>query len=99
MAGAHESHSAGECRQADQPHAPRELPLFIATIAVCFYIGYFGAGAKLFSSLTLLSLFGFQDLHDINSHESRGQHRRQRHGIHHLYCGGPGGVGVTACWP
>lgn len=49
-----------------QPHAPRRLPLFIATIAVCFYIGYFGAGAG-FLIMTLLSLFGFQDLHDINS--------------------------------
>ena len=47
-------------------HAPRSLPIFIATIAVCFYIGYFGAGAG-FLIMTVLSLFGFQDLHDINS--------------------------------
>jgi len=45
---------------------PRRVPLFIATVLVCFYIGYFGAGAG-FLIMTLLSLSGFQDLHDINS--------------------------------
>jgi hypothetical protein len=35
-------------------------------MAVCFYIGYFGAGAG-FLLITLLSLFGFQDLHEINA--------------------------------
>ena len=39
---------------------------FSATIAVCFYIGYFGAGAG-FLLITLLSLFGYQDLHEINA--------------------------------
>jgi uncharacterized membrane protein YfcA len=48
------------------PPAPRRLPVFIATMAVCFYIGYFGAGAG-FLIITLLSLFGFQDLHEINA--------------------------------
>ena len=33
---------------------------------VCFYIGYFGAGAG-FLIITLLSLFGYQDLHEINA--------------------------------
>jgi len=33
---------------------------------VCFYIGYFGAGAG-FLIITLLSLFGCQDLHQINA--------------------------------
>jgi hypothetical protein len=46
------------------PH--HRAPIFIATVLVCFYIGYFGAGAG-FLIITLLSLFGFQDLHDINS--------------------------------
>jgi uncharacterized membrane protein YfcA len=50
----------------DQPHAPRRLPVFLCTIVVCFYIGYFGAGAG-FLIITLLSLFGYQDLHEINA--------------------------------
>ena len=45
---------------------PRRLPLFLLTIVVCFYIGYFGAGAG-FLIITLLSLFGFQDLNEINA--------------------------------
>ncbi len=44
----------------------RRVPLFVATAAVCFYIGYFGAGAG-FVLITLLSLFGMQDLHEINA--------------------------------
>lgn len=48
------------------PHPPRRLPVFLSTIAVCFYIGYFGAGAG-FLLITLLSLFGFRDLHEINA--------------------------------
>jgi uncharacterized membrane protein YfcA len=42
------------------------LPIFLATMVICFYIGYFGAGAG-FLIITLLSLFGHQDLHEINS--------------------------------
>jgi uncharacterized membrane protein YfcA len=53
-------------RIAGQVHAPRRLPVFIATVAVCFYIGYFGAGAG-FLIITLLSLFGYQDLNEINA--------------------------------
>lgn len=48
------------------PHPPRLVPVFLATMAVCFYIGYFGAGAG-FLLITLLSLFGFEDLHEINA--------------------------------
>jgi uncharacterized membrane protein YfcA len=47
-------------------HAPRRIPIFIATVVVCFYIGYFGAGAG-FLIITLLSLFGYQDLNTINA--------------------------------
>jgi len=50
---------------AGPAHRPRRLSVFLATIAVCFYIGYFGAGAG-FLLITLLSLFGCQDLHQIN---------------------------------
>ena len=46
--------------------APRLVPLWIATVVVSFYIGYFGAGAG-FLIMTALSLFGFQDLHEINA--------------------------------
>jgi len=49
---------------AERP--PRLLPVFVSMIAVCFYIGYFGAGAG-FLLITLLSLFGFQDLNEINA--------------------------------
>ena len=46
--------------------APPRLPLFLLTVFVCFYIGYFGAGAG-FLIITLLSLFGLQDLNEINA--------------------------------
>jgi uncharacterized membrane protein YfcA len=51
---------------ATQARPPRRLPVFLATVVVCFYIGYFGAGAG-FLLITLLSLFGFQDLNEINA--------------------------------
>jgi hypothetical protein len=51
---------------AGATHVPRRLPVFVATIVVCFYIGYFGAGA-VFLIITLLSLFGYQDLNEINA--------------------------------
>jgi uncharacterized protein len=51
---------------AGTAHRPRRLLIFISTIGVCFYIGYFGAGAG-FLLITLLSLFGYSDLHEINA--------------------------------
>jgi uncharacterized membrane protein YfcA len=45
---------------------PRVKIVFLCTIVVCFYIGYFGAGAG-FLLITLLSLFGFEDLNEINA--------------------------------
>jgi len=42
------------------------VPVFVATVMVCFYIGYFGAGAG-FLLITVLSLFGYQDLNEINA--------------------------------
>jgi len=45
---------------------PRLLPVFVAAMLVCFYIGYFGAGAG-FLIITVLSLFGFKDLNEINA--------------------------------
>jgi len=47
-------------------HAPRRLALFFATILVSFYVGYFGAGAG-FLFITLLSLFGYDDMNAINA--------------------------------
>ncbi|HEY1897261.1 MAG TPA: sulfite exporter TauE/SafE family protein [Terracidiphilus sp.] len=51
---------------AQAPRSPHRLLVFLATVAVCFYIGYFGAGAG-FLIITLLSLFGFEDLNEINA--------------------------------
>ena len=47
-------------------HRPHMVAVFVSTVAVCFYIGYFGAGAG-FLIITLLSLFGYQDLNEINA--------------------------------
>jgi uncharacterized membrane protein YfcA len=49
-----------------EPQNPRRTLIFFCTMAVCFYIGYFGAGAG-FLIITLLSLFGFQDLNEMNA--------------------------------
>ena len=51
---------------AGATHHPHRLLLFFSTIFICFYIGYFGAGAG-FLLITLLSLFGFEDLNQINA--------------------------------
>jgi hypothetical protein len=45
---------------------PHRTLVFLLTVVVCFYIGYFGAGAG-FLIITLLSLFGFEDLNEINA--------------------------------
>ncbi len=55
-----------EHAMAGHIHAPRRVPLFFAAIAVSFYIGYFGAGAG-FLFMTLLALFGYEDIHVINA--------------------------------
>ena len=52
-------------REAGAEHI-RIVPLFVTVASVCFYIGYFGAGAG-FVLITVLSLFGCQDLHEINA--------------------------------
>jgi uncharacterized protein len=51
---------------AQPPRPPRRTLVFFWTVVVCFYIGYFGAGAG-FLIITLLSLFGFEDLNEINA--------------------------------
>jgi uncharacterized membrane protein YfcA len=52
-------------RMTGEPR-PKRLPLFFAAVAVSFYVGYFGAGAG-FLFMTLLALFGYQDIHAINA--------------------------------
>jgi uncharacterized membrane protein YfcA len=58
--------SRAERAAAGEAHAPRRVPLFFAAVAVSFYVGYFGAGAG-FLFMTLLSLFGYEDIHTINA--------------------------------
>jgi uncharacterized protein len=48
------------------PAHRRRLPVLLATLALGFYLGYFGAGSG-FLIITMLSLFGWQDLHEINA--------------------------------
>lgn len=49
-----------------QIHEPRRMPLLVATVAVSFYVGYFGAGAG-FLFMTLLALLGYDDINAINA--------------------------------
>jgi uncharacterized protein len=56
-------------RRSTVPHAERKiapLPLLLALFPVCFYIGYFGAGAG-FLIMTALALFGVEEMHALNS--------------------------------
>ena len=52
-------------RMSGEPQ-PKRVSLFFAAVAVSFYVGYFGAGAG-FLFMTLLALFGYQDIHAINA--------------------------------
>jgi hypothetical protein len=52
--------------EGDKEPGPRLAPVFVSAMFVCFYIGYFGAGAG-FLIITVLSLFGFKDLNEINA--------------------------------
>jgi uncharacterized membrane protein YfcA len=52
-----------------QPHTERKpamLPLFLMLFPVCFYIGYFGAGAG-FLIMSALALFGVEEMNALNS--------------------------------
>jgi hypothetical protein len=52
-----------------EPHrvkAPAVVPLFCVLLPVCFYIGYFGAGAG-FLIMSALALFGVEEIHALNS--------------------------------
>jgi uncharacterized membrane protein YfcA len=43
-----------------------QFGLFFALLPVCFYIGYFGAGAG-FLIMTVLALFGLEEMHQLNA--------------------------------
>jgi uncharacterized membrane protein YfcA len=45
---------------------PSVAPLVVGMIVVCFYIGYFGAGAG-FLVMSVLAIFGVEDLNQINA--------------------------------
>jgi len=56
-------------RRSAEPHVPHRvalLPLFFVLLPVCFYIGYFGAGAG-FLIMTALALFGVEEMSSLNS--------------------------------
>lgn len=56
-------------RRTTAPHVARKpaiVPLFLALLPVCFYIGYFGAGSG-FLLMSILALFGVEEINAINS--------------------------------
>ena len=56
-------------RRSAEPHAPHTpaiLPLFLVLVPVCFYIGYFGAGAG-FLIMSALALFGVEEMRALNA--------------------------------
>jgi uncharacterized membrane protein YfcA len=54
-------------REAGGPsHGMPKWLLFLASLVVSFYVGYFGAGAG-FLFMTLLALFGYRDIQEINA--------------------------------
>jgi uncharacterized membrane protein YfcA len=55
-----------EMEPAEVRAEKRYWPLILATVVICFYIGYFGAGAG-FLIISLLSVLGFQDLNEMNA--------------------------------
>ncbi len=52
-------------KTANQSH-PSLVPLFCGMVVVCFYIGYFGAGAG-FLIISLLAVFGIENINQINA--------------------------------
>jgi uncharacterized protein len=52
-------------REDVESYIPR-FPLACALFPVCFYIGYFGAGAG-FLVMTILALFGMEEMHALNA--------------------------------
>jgi uncharacterized membrane protein YfcA len=46
--------------------SPSLVPLWIGVVVVCFYIGYFGAGAG-FLLMSVLAVFGIQNINQVNA--------------------------------
>jgi uncharacterized membrane protein YfcA len=61
-----ESKSLAELREHHDAAKPSSLPLFLVLLPVCFYIGYFGAGAG-FLIMSALALFGIEEMRALNS--------------------------------
>jgi len=56
-------------RRSAEPHiarTPAKFPLFVVLFPVCFYIGYFGAGAG-FLIMSALALFGVEEMNSLNA--------------------------------
>ena len=51
---------------ADAKPSPSLVPLWIGVVLVCFYIGYFGAGAG-FLLMSVLAVFGIQNINQVNA--------------------------------
>lgn len=49
-----------------QQTPPRHVLMFVSTLAVCVYIGYFGAGAG-FLMMSALAVFGIEEINRINA--------------------------------
>jgi uncharacterized protein len=48
------------------PPKPSLVPLWFGVVVVCFYIGYFGAGAG-FLLMSVLAVFGIQNINQVNA--------------------------------
>src|SRR5579859_3245512 len=57
---------AGRRVEAIGEERPRYLPLCAVLAMVCFYIGYFGAGAG-FLIMSVLAIFGIQSIREVNA--------------------------------
>jgi uncharacterized membrane protein YfcA len=53
-------------RVANPGARPNLVPLWVGIVVVCFYVGYFGAGAG-FLIMSVLAVFGIQNIHQVNA--------------------------------
>ena len=61
-----ESKASAAMTEHDRDRRPALAPLFLVLLPVCFYIGYFGAGAG-FLIMSALALFGIEEMRALNS--------------------------------
>ena len=61
-----ESKALAAMTEHDRHRTPALVPLFLVLLPVCFYIGYFGAGAG-FLIMSALALFGIEEMRALNS--------------------------------